>query len=45
MVHQRGKLAGSGSGPLPEAEVFDAEVLGAIKALEAAIAIGEDLPI
>ncbi|CCU74928.1 putative TE1b [Blumeria hordei DH14] len=38
-------LAGSSSGPLSGAEVFDAEVVSAIKALETAIAVREDMPI
>ena len=45
VLYQGGKLVGSGSGPLPGAEVFDAEVVGAVKALKAAIVVGEDLPI
>ena len=45
LVHQRGKLVGSGSGPLPGAEIFDAEILGATRALEAALTVGEDLTI
>ena len=45
VVYQGGKLAGSGSGPLPGAEVFDAEVVGAMKALEAALAVGEGFPV
>lgn len=43
VVYQGVKLVASGSGPLPGAEVFDAEVVGAMKALKAAIEVGKDL--
>ena len=45
VVNQECKLVGSGSGPLPGAEVFDAEIIGTMKALEATVVVAEGLPI
>ena len=45
LVYLGGMLAGSGSDSHSGAKVFDAEVVGAMKALEAAIAVEESSPI